>query len=88
MTKRLFNSDTYKVNTDRGDYAVVLERLKNDVNGNPRFEAYIVVLEVFGEHVSPEYYFTAHYRFSGHYMNAQDEAKWIVHRYEEDLKTA
>lgn len=86
MTKRLNNVNTYKITTSRANYAVVLERIKNDTYGNPRFEARVIVLEVFGDYVNPDYCYTSHYRFSGHFRDEIEEAKMIVEEYEKGLR--
>lgn len=86
MTKRLFNVATYKIKTNRGIYAVCMERLKNTTCGNPRFTARIVTLEIFDEKfINDDFLFTSHYNFNGHFMNELDEARWIVNRYEMDI---
>lgn len=72
------NRSTYIIRTALGNYAVTLWRLKNDINGNPRWEANVMVMN------GNDYWFTAVYRFAGHYYNEQDEARWIVERYEKD----
>ena len=78
MTKRLDNISSYRIETDRNTYIVTMERLHNDVNGCPRFEARIIC---FDSGISEGFY-TVKYRFSGHYFNEVDEAKWIVSHYE------
>lgn len=80
MTKRLDNISSYKIETDRNIYIVTMERLKNNINGCPRFEARIICL---GSGISESFY-TARYRFTGHYYNEYDEAKWIVSHYESE----
>jgi len=84
--RRRYNKNTYKVNTDRGRYAVTLDRLKNGVNGNPRFSANVLVLEVFGERMDDSFIFTANYTFNGHYMSEIDEARFIVEHYEDEVQ--
>ena len=74
---RLDNRSTYEVRTEEARYAVTLTRLKNDVNGNPKFEANIILLEMNGIKYC-EYFLTACYRFAGHFLSEKDEAKWVV----------
>jgi len=83
--RRLNNGSTYKVQTKRGVYAVVLERLKNGNYGQPRFKAHVITLEVFGDTIPTNYLFTRVYTFTGHYMNDEGEAEWIVARVEEEI---
>ena len=80
MTKRLDNISSYRIETGRNTYIVTMERLHNDVNGCPRFEARIIC---FGSGIGESFY-TARYRFTGHYYSEYDEAKWIVSRYESE----
>ena len=76
--KRLKVKSTYKLSKDGETYIVTLSRVKNDVNGNPRFEAEIILL-------ADNYLSLAHvYRFAGHYQPEEEEAKWIVDRFNED----
>lgn len=74
MTKRFDNKNTYLVERDERKYAVTLSRIKNDVNGNPRFEALITDLEDLASGYSTTYT----YRFSGHHMSNKNEAMWIL----------
>ena len=81
--RRLTNPSTYEVITNRGRYAVALERLKNTASGCPRFKAVIITLEVFGEYRPEGYFYSASYSFRGHYMNEQGEAQEVVRQHEE-----
>lgn len=81
--RRKNNKNTYKITTERGVYAVTLERLKNNVYGNPRFSANILVIEKDGE-ASDDYIFTACYTFDGHYLSERDEARFVVDHYERE----
>ena len=83
--RRLTNSSTYKVETDRAVYAVNLKRTTNSYYGHPRFRAALITISVKGEPDSA-YLYTTEWSFTGHYMNDQDEARWLVERYEERLK--
>lgn len=74
MTKRFDNKNTYLVERNGRKYAVTLSRVNNDVNGNPLFEALITDLEA----IASGYSTTYTYHFSGHYMDNQGEAEWIV----------
>ena len=71
MTKRLDNTSSYLVD----GYAVVLTRIRNDVNGNPRYQAELIPL---GTLNACQYSCVARYTFTGHYMADADEAKHIV----------
>lgn len=79
MTKRQYQIDAFKINTERNNYVVTLEHLKNDINGNPRYKAVIVVIEK-----DTEFYYNAVYTFSGHYLCGYGEAQWIVEYYEKE----
>ena len=85
MTKRLMNSTTYRVlagtpTTGIDAYAVTLTRIRNDVNGNPRFQADITNLDDLANNRNA---MTARYTFTGHYMSEYDEAREIVRRHRE-----
>lgn len=71
MTKRLNNTSSYLID----DYAVVLTRIHNDVNGNPRYQAELIPL---GNLNACKYSCVARYTFTGHYMADVDEARRIV----------
>lgn len=45
MTKRHYQIDAFKISTERNNYVVTLEHLKNDRNGNPKYKAVIVFIE-------------------------------------------
>ena len=76
MTKRQNQIDSIIIEKEGKKHLVTLERLKNDVNGNPRYKAVISFLE---DGITSLY--NAVYTFSGHYMGAKDEALWIVEYY-------
>ena len=69
MTRQLNQIDAFKVD----DYVVTLERLKNTVDGCPKFKAVVIHIE----EGSKDFY-NAVYTFHGHYMNNDKEAAWIV----------
>ena len=77
------NRETYIIRTALGNYAVTIWRIKNDVNGNPRWEANIAVIGKW-EMTADDRWFTVSYRFTGHYYNAHGEADWIVGHFEEE----
>lgn len=83
MTKRQNQIDTFKISTEKRDYVVTLEHLKNDSNGNPRYKAVIIFIEQ-----CTEFYYNAVYTFSGHYLCGYGEAQWIVEYYEKETKNA
>lgn len=85
MLKQRNNESSYMITDDlEGDkrecsYLVTLQRLNNDVNGCPRYEARIVNLDVAGSTSISGFAAWAYvYRFSGHYREGLWEAKWIV----------
>jgi hypothetical protein len=60
-------------------YAVVLETIKNDNNGNKRFKATIIDC---GENCMPNSRAEATvYTFTGHCMTNRQEAEWILQLY-------
>lgn len=73
--KRTTNESVYEVKTNNADYLVVLEDLKNDVNGNRRYKARIINL-------NHTYMYAAVYTFTGHCCGEQGECEWIVHCHE------
>lgn len=74
MTKRLTNSTAYLVKS-KHTYAVTLTRIKNSINGNPRYQADIIVIDFL---TNIKISCVAHYTFTGHYMSEQKEAEWII----------
>lgn len=78
-TTRKYQENVYIIKGFRNTYVVTLERRKNDVNGNPRFHAVVAVLD---EVKDGAYCYNAVYNFTGHYYNAEGEARWIVAYYE------
>ena len=77
MTKRLNQIDVFQISTEKRNYIVTLERLKNDVNGAPRYKAVICFIEP-----NTKSFYNAVYTFTGHYLSNYDEAHWIVEHYE------
>lgn len=71
MIRRKTNKECYTVPTADGLYCVVAERIKNDINGNPRFE-----FEVFkaGQDITQVYV----YRAGGHYTRMEEECNIIA----------
>nr|DAH66880.1 MAG TPA: hypothetical protein [Caudoviricetes sp.] len=78
-TTRKYQENVYIVKGFRNTYIVTLERRKNDVNGNPKYHAVVAVLD---EVKDGEYCYNAVYDFTGHYLNAEGESRWIVAYYE------
>lgn len=78
ITKK-YQENVYIIKGFRNTYVVTLERRKNDINGNPRYHAVVAVLD---EVKDGAYCYNAVYNFTGHYLNAEDEARWIVAYYE------
>lgn len=81
MTKRQNQIDVFKISTEKSDYIVTLERLKNDSNGNGRYKAVICFIES-----NVKSFYNAVYTFTGHYFSEYDEAKWVVGYYEKENK--
>lgn len=88
MTRRLDNKATYGVETDLARYLVTLTHLKNDINGNPRLSANVIVLEVKGNEHPGNYYTTYSYNFTANGIGEENEARWICRYREEELKKA
>ena len=85
MTKRKDNLITVKIETEKAVYAVTLERLINGTYGQPRYKAAIVCLISKADNGSintSNYFYTACYTFTGHYCGEQEEAAYIVKRFE------
>lgn len=78
-TTRKNQEDVYIIKGFRNMYVVTLERRKNDINGNPRYHAVVAVLD---EVKDGAYCYNAVYDFTGHYFDAEGEARWIVAYYE------
>lgn len=61
------------------DYVITIETLKNDINGAPRYKAFITHLE------QTDFLnlgaFT--YTFTGHYLSIQKEAEFILEYHKE-----
>lgn len=82
MTKRHYQIDAFKIETNRGNHIVTIEHLKNDTYGNPRYKAVIIFTEE-----DTNNYYNAVYTFTGHYLSRFEEAKWIVNYYEKEIYT-
>ena len=80
-TTRKYNENVYTIKGFRNTYVVTLERLKNNIYGNPRFHAVVAVL---GDVKDGAYCYNAVYDFTGHYFDAEGEARWIVAYYEKE----
>lgn len=78
-TTRKNQEDVYIIKGFRNMYVVTLERRKNDINGNPRYHAVVAVLEAVEDGA---YCYNAVYDFTGHCLDAEGEARWIVAYYE------
>ena len=78
-TTRKNQENAYIIKGFRNTYVVTLERRKNDINGNPRYHAVVAVLEAVEDGA---YCYNAVYDFTGHYLKAEGEARWIVAYYE------
>lgn len=80
-TTRKHQENVYIIKGCRNTYIVTLERRKNNDYGNPRFHAVVAVLD---EVKDGAYCFNAVYDFTGHYFDAEGEARWIVEYYERE----
>ena len=81
MIKRQYQIDAFQISTEKRNYIVTLEHLKNDVNGTPRYKAVIIFPEQ-----NENSFYNAVYTFKGHYLNGYGEAKWIVEYYEKGIE--
>lgn len=72
----------YRVKTERRMYHVVLRKLKNGVNGNPKYEATIV----FTSTNNCDWEFHRTFKFDGHYYSDYEETKWIVNYMEKEVE--
>lgn len=78
-TTRKNQENVYIMKGFRNTYVVTLERRKNDIYGTPRFHAIVAVLD---EVKDGAWCHHAIYDFTGHCLNAEGEARWIVAYYE------
>lgn len=83
---QLTSISTYEVITERGRYAVGLERLTNAKEGTPRYKAILTTLEVIGEERKSNTFYSTTWAFKGHYYGDEEEARELVRQYEEILK--
>lgn len=81
MIKRQYQIDAFQISTEKRNYVVTLEHLKNDTNGTPRYKAVIIFPEQ-----NEKSFYNAVYTFTGHYLNAFGEAKRIVEYYEKEIE--
>lgn len=80
MKKIATGAETYPITTAKGKYAVTIRRIKNDINGNAKWEANLMYC------AASDYWFTQTFRFQGHYRNAHDEAAWLVETIERRME--
>ena len=80
MFKQRTNKATYRVKVGERHYLVTLTHLKNDVNGNGRYEANVIDLDY-----TETYIATYVYRFGTHYGGDYYEACWIAQKHYERL---
>lgn len=78
ITKK-YQENVFIIKGCRNTYVVTLEQLKNNIYGNPRYHAVVAVL---GDVKDGAFCYNAVYDFTGHYLNAEGEARWIVAYYE------
>ena len=77
--KRHMQISCYKINTNKANYIVALERLKNTSSGAPRYKAIIMVDN---NQNNAQWLYNAVYTFKGHYFGDVEECRWIVEQYE------
>jgi len=85
MIRQRDNVAIYRVFSEKSGtlYFVELLRLQNNYYGNPRFEAHIIR----PDNVNKYGYCGAHvFRFTGHYLGDDVEAKWIIDYFEKKLE--
>ena len=78
MTKELSTQDAFFFKDGDVEYSVTLVGLKNDVNGNRRYEAIVVDLDDLRSDDRASGAFR--YRFTGHMMTPRQEAEWALKR--------
>lgn len=71
MTKQHNTQTTYLLN----NYLITIERINNDVNGNPRFKAIITSLKGLN---NDKHTLSYVYTFKGHYDAEEGEADFIL----------
>lgn len=74
--KRLNQVTALKIEAQGKQHLVILERLKNDYYGCPRYKATIVFLAD-----DATEYASAVYTFKGHYMSDKQEAEFIINEH-------
>jgi hypothetical protein len=74
--KRLDNQMAFIISKNGKMYVVILERINNDINGNPRYKA-IITFNDFQECEKVAYVYT----FTGHYCGEKGEAEYILNRH-------
>ena len=75
MIKTLNSKSAYKVVNGSHIYLVILTRLKNTYEGNPRFEAQVI--HILDNNI-PDYLNVRTFRFKGHYYNDYQEANYLI----------
>lgn len=78
MTRKLNYTSTYQTN----NYIIVLERINNNIYGNPRFKASIIRKYDSIKHCILTY----NYTFTGHYLSERLEAYMILKYHIEELR--
>ena len=76
--KRLNQIDAERVATKNGDYIVTVERLKNDINGNPRYKTVIICLNS-----GDSNFYNIVYTLT-QYGNARQIAEHVINVYESE----
>ena len=81
MVRQKDNVSIYKVPGEKTgrNYYVELLRLQNNYYGNPRYEAHLIRVDIVEQY---NYCGAFVYRFTGHYLDDINEAKWIVNYHE------
>jgi len=76
MVKKLQPVNSYHIEHNGNSYLVTMVGLKNDRNGNKRYEATITGADVC--HIQYGRAYSFRYTFTGHCFGEDEEALWIV----------
>lgn len=80
--KRLTNGDAVRIKTEKAEYIATVERIKNDINGNPRYEIMLICLasEYNGSFYCPKY------RTGAFYETTKEVAESVARAYEDEKR--
>lgn len=85
MIRRFDNLTVYTIKGARNGYQVILDRLNNDRNGNPRYKA-IIIPDADEPRNDGNQNIGIVYHFSGHYYGNTEEARFIVEYHEKKME--